>query len=103
MSRIEQINAMLAENPSDSFLQHALGLEYIKVGDDNTAQHIFETLLTSNPDYVGSYYHLAKVFERLGAESDAIAIYEKGMETAKKMNDNHAYNELKSAYEFLIF
>ena len=33
----------------------------------------------------------------------AIKWYEKGMAEAKKAGDNHAYNELRSAYEELTF
>lgn len=91
------------ENPADSFLQHALALEYIKVDDLRSAQHVFEALLRTNPDYVGSYYHLAKVFERLGEEPEAIKVYELGMEVAERLGDKHAYGELKSAYEYLIY
>lgn len=38
MSKIEQIKAMLKENPADSFLQHALALEYIKAGEEELAK-----------------------------------------------------------------
>lgn len=103
MQRIDQIKILLANNPTDSFLKHALALEYIKVGDDNNAQNTFEALLESDPNYIGSYYHLAKVYERTGATQEAIKIYEQGMEVAKKLEDHHAYAELRSAYEDIIY
>jgi hypothetical protein len=43
------------------------------------------------------------LLERLGETDKAIKIYEKGMEEAKKAGENHAYGELKSAYEELIY
>ncbi|WP_346239421.1 tetratricopeptide repeat protein [Niabella insulamsoli] len=103
MSKIDQINELLKENPSDSFLQHALALEYAKAGQEQEAKLVFEKLLSANPDYVGSYYHLAKLYEKLGEEQQAIIVYEKGMDVAKALNDTHAYSELKSAYEYLIY
>lgn len=102
MSRIEKIIEMLHTNGPDSFLQHALALEYIKLGRDDDALPQFEELLDKEPDYVGSYYHLAKLFERKGLISEAIVVYEKGMAIAKKLNDMHAFNELRSSYEELI-
>ena len=72
MDRIGKIKAMLVDMPEDSFLQHALALEYIKLGDDVQARQLFETLLNREPGYVGSYYHLAKLLERNGQEADAI-------------------------------
>ena len=103
MERIEKIQTMLKENPSDSFLQHALALEYIKMGDDEGAKKLFETILAREPGYVGSYYHLAKLLERQQDEQGAIAVYEKGMKEATAAGDQHAYNELRSALEELTF
>ena len=94
---------LLVQNPADSFLQHALALEYIKLGNDEAARGLFEKLLNENPGYIGSYYHLAKLLERKDKTEEAIKIYEKGMEEAKKAGDNHAYGELRAAYEELTF
>jgi len=103
LDRIETLKEFLKQDPTDSFLKHALALEYIKTGDDLTAQKLFEDILQKDPGYIGSYYHLAKLFERNGDTATAIIWYEKGMEQAKKARENHAYNELRSAYEELTF
>ena len=93
----------MAQNPLDSFVQHALALEYIKLNKDEEAKKVFEDLLAQNEKYVGSYYHLAKLSERTGDTQGAIACYEKGMGIAKEAGDNHAYNELQAAHEDLIY
>ena len=103
MDRIEKLKEFLKINPADSFVQHALALEHIKLGDDEQARVLFEELLNRQPDYVGSYYHLAKLLERNGKTEEAIAVYEKGMEETKKAGDNHAFGELRGAYEELTF
>lgn len=103
MSRIEKLKSMLVESPGDSFLQHALALEYIKLGNDAEARVLFESILEREPGYVGSYFHLAKLLERRGEPDKAVRVYEKGMEEAKKAGENHAYGELKSAYEELMY
>ena len=84
-------------------MQHALALEYVKAGDDSGAQQLFEEILAREPGYIGSYYHLAKLFERKGDTESATKWYEKGMEQARNAGENHAYNELRSAYEELTF
>jgi tetratricopeptide (TPR) repeat protein len=99
MDRIEKLKAFLAQNPADSFVQHALALEYIKLGRDEEAKELFQTILARDEKYIGSYYHLAKLLERIGETDEAIACYEKGMKMAKEVRDNHAYNELQAAYE----
>ncbi|MGF6848461.1 Tfp pilus assembly protein PilF [Chitinophaga sp. W3I9] len=103
MDRIAQIKQFLVATPNDSFLKHALALEYIKLNDDVTARQLFEELLAHEPGYVGSYYHLGKLLERAGDNAAAISTYEKGMAMAKAGNERHAYNELQSAYEDLIY
>jgi Tfp pilus assembly protein PilF len=103
MSRMEQLKVMMAENPADSFLQHALALEYIKEGNDNEARKLFESILNGEPGYVGSYYHLAKLLVRIGETEAALRVCENGMSEARKTGDQRAYNELRSIYEEMNF
>jgi len=103
MDRIEKLKEFLKTNPADSFLHHALALEFIKISNDNEAQKLFESILERDAGYIGSYYHLAKLLERNGKTDEAIKVYEKGMEECKKAGDNHALSELRSAYEDLVF
>ena len=99
MDRIKKLLAFLADAPNDSFLQHALALEYIKLNRDEEARTLFETVLKREPEYIGSYYHLGKLLERAGQWEAAIKTYKDGMEQAKQANDRHAYNELQMACE----
>lgn len=103
MDRISKLREFLQSNPNDSFVKHALALEYIKIADEATAKGIFEEILTHDPGYVGSYYHLAKLLERTGDINGAIAWYEKGIVAAQQAGDRHALGELRSAYEELTF
>ena len=102
MDRIEKLKEYINTSGKDSFLQHALALEYIKIGDDLAAKDQFNEILRREPTYVGSYYHLAKLLERLGDKAKAIRIYERGIEEAKKAGENHLLNELQAAYEDLM-
>jgi Tfp pilus assembly protein PilF len=101
MSRIETLLEYLRTTPNDSFLQHALALEYIKTGNDVEAKNLFENILSTEPNYVGSYYHLAKLLERQNKITEAMEIYKTGMLHAKAANDKHSYNELMMALEDL--
>ncbi len=103
MNRIKKIEEFLALQPQDNFLRHALALEYIKMGEDQKAKDLFTEILTQSPDYIGSYYHLAKTLEKLDQRSEAIEWYEKGMAAAKLAKDDHAYRELQGAYEDLVY
>jgi Tfp pilus assembly protein PilF len=103
MDRIEKLKAFLVQNPEDSFVKHALALEYIKLERDAEARALFEAILERDESYIGTYYHLAKLLERNGEKEAAITWYEKGMKIARAARDNHAYNELQAAYEDLVY
>lgn len=102
MDRITRIKEILKDSPNDSFLKHALALEYIKLNNDTDARQLFEELLSYEPGYVGSYYHLGKLLERIGETQQAIAVYEKGIEMAKAGKERHAMNELQTALDDLL-
>lgn len=103
MERMKKIEQMLKELPGDSFLRHALALEHIKIGEDSIARRLFEDLLSDDEQYVGSYYHLGGVYERMGLNEDAMATYEKGMKIANAAGDKHAFAELRSANDELMY
>lgn len=103
MDRINKLQEYLVATPKDSFLQHALALEYVKLGNEEAAKKLFEEILHRDEKYVGSYYHLAKLLERIGDNDAAIVCYEKGIKAAKEAGDQHSYNELQAAYEDLVF
>jgi Tfp pilus assembly protein PilF len=99
VSRIEKLLEFMKTSDKDSFLQHALALEYIKVDNDEDARKLFNEILLREPTYIGSYYHLGKLLERAGEFDKAIKVYERGMLEAKRAGDNHSYNELMGAKE----
>src|ERR1700730_6556757 len=101
MDRMDQLKEFLKQDPEDSFLLHALALEYLKIEKFNEARDLFEKILLRDPDYIGSYYHLAKLLERLGQTDLAIQWYQRGMTAAQKAQDRHAFSELESALEEL--
>ena len=103
MERIIKLLDFLKATPQDNFLRHALALEYTKIGETQKARTLFIEVLTDSPNYIGSYYHLAKLLESTNEIELATKYYEKGLEEAKKAKDNHSYNELQAAYEDLIY
>jgi Tfp pilus assembly protein PilF len=101
MNRVEKLLAFLKDSPRDSFLNHALALEYVKSGQDAEAKSLFEGIIVRDPSYTGTYYHLAKLLERQGLISEAIKVYEQGLIECQKKGDHHAGNELRAALEEL--
>lgn len=102
MSRIDKLTEWLTATPNDCFLMHALGLEYAKLEDIKSAIEWFKKVIATDANYVGTYYHLGKMYELQQQTSEAIAIYEKGIAVATLLKDNHARNELQMALDDLI-
>lgn len=102
MDRMEKLLAFLKDQPNDPFLRHALALEYQKAGQAEQSINIWMQLLEELPDYVGSYYHLAAALASHNRVKEALEWYEKGLAAAKKAGDNHAWNELRTAYDDLM-
>jgi len=102
LSRLEKLLEFLKNEPGDEFLQYALATEYLRLNDTGKALEYYENLVKNHPDYVGTYYHLGKLYEALNRKDDAIGIYEKGMEAAKRKGDNHAFSELQAVYREAI-
>ena len=102
MDRIEKLKAFLQENPNDPFLKHALGMEYRSLGEDRVALTWYESALETDPDYVPSFYQLAKYWEEKGDRAKALDYYDNGILAAQKASDTHMVNELRQAREQML-
>ncbi len=100
--RMQQLLSFLEATPNDCFLLHALALENSKIENFTEAENIFEKVLSINPQYVGSYYHLAKLQEQNGKQQKAISTYQEGIKMAQLASDFHAVNELRNALDELL-
>ncbi|HNP48541.1 MAG TPA: tetratricopeptide repeat protein [Bacteroidia bacterium] len=101
MDRIELLKRYLQEDPDDSFSWYALALEYIRLNDLPTAQKILSDLTKRDPDYLPTYYQLARVCEQSSQTELAIKVYEKGKEVARNAKNQHTFNELETALRLL--
>lgn len=97
MSRLDQLEAFLKEDPTDSFLLFALGSEFAKLGNLEKAIEVFEELRQLDPAYVGLYLHLGKYLAASGRTNNAISVYRDGVAMATQLSDFHARSELQSA------
>ncbi len=98
-NRIKILQQFLEEDPHDSFSKYALALEYGKNGDNQKAVLLMISLLESEPEYLPTYYQLGKLFEQTQKSAEALIIYQKGIELAKKKGNMHTANELRGAID----
>ncbi|WP_339908394.1 tetratricopeptide repeat protein [Symmachiella dynata] len=94
MSRREKLEELLAADPTDTFLQYSIAMEYRTEGDLPAAEARFQTLLKASPDYVPTYFRLGEVYAELDRIADAREILTTGIETATRIGDQHAAGEM---------
>jgi tetratricopeptide (TPR) repeat protein len=94
---------MLEIQPEDVFLNYALAMELISLNNLKDAIHKLEWIQSFHSEYLPTYYQLAAIYAETEQVDKAINTYQKGMDLAKSQNDTKTYNELKSAYEELIY
>lgn len=95
--RMEQIEALLAEDPDDAFLRYGLAMEYAGQGDDAAAVDVLRELIARKADdpYVPAFLQAGQALIRLGREPEAAAVLRQGIEAARAAGDLHALGEMQ--------
>ncbi len=95
LPRLEQIRALLRDDPDDPFLQYGLAMEYLSIDDPPAAATAFRELMLKQPDYVPTYLMLGQTLQRLGREDEAADVLRKGAVVAKAAGNDHALSEIQ--------
>jgi len=95
MSRIAELEALLDERPDDPFIIYALAREYENGAGTMQALLMYEHLVTNHPEYIGTYYHYAKLLQGAGNLNEALRLVNMGIERGTVIKEMHAVSELK--------
>jgi len=93
-TRREKIEAMLADEPGDTFLRYSLALELEKEGNHPASIAQFEELTRGAPPYVPAFFMMAQQLVKLARIDDARGVLRTGIETARAQGDAHAAGEM---------
>lgn len=95
-ARMEQIEAMLADDPTDAFLRYGLAMEHSSQGDDESAIRVLRELiaLKAADPYVPAYLQGGQVLMRLGREAEAAVMLRQGIDVARKVGTPEAMHAL---------
>ena len=97
MDRLEALLQFYEDDPDDAFTRYALAQEYLKRGEVQEALAFFEALAEDHPEHTGTYYHLGKLYERLGRAEDAVETYRRGIKVAQERRARKDLSELQDA------
>ncbi len=96
MSRLDELEALLEEQPDDPFLIYALAREYENQLATMQALLLYEHLVTNHADYLATYYHYAKLLYTAGNRMEAKKLLEQGIRQGTDGKDPHAVSEMKA-------
>lgn len=94
MSRREKIEAMLADDPQDTFLRYSLAMELDKEGEHEASLGKLAELTRDDPPYVPAFFMAGQQLTRLGRPNEARAYLRDGIEAARTQGDAHAAGEM---------
>lgn len=98
MTRIEQLEKFIAEDPSDPFPRYALALEFLHLSAVK-ANEQFAQLLSAYPDYLPTYYPAAHLAAESGDSAKAEKLFLAGIEKARAQGDRKTEAELRQALD----
>jgi hypothetical protein len=101
MSRREKIEAMLADDPGDTFLRYSLAMELDKEGNHVESLLKFAELTSDAPPYVPAFFMAGQQLVRLGRVDEAHTVLRDGIDAAKTQGDLHAAGEMGEFLESL--
>lgn len=101
MSRREQIEEMLKAQPDDSFLNYALAKEHAAEGNVDAALQQYSHVIDSFPNEVAAYFQKGQLLAEEDRPDEAREIVERGMQVARQVGDQHAFNEMQGFLELL--
>ncbi len=95
--RMERIEALLADDPDDSFLRYGLAMEHASVNDDTQCVAVLRELIARSAakPYIPAYLQCGQALARLDRNEEACEILRAGIAAAHIVGDAHAEGEMQ--------
>lgn len=95
MSRLEQLQKLIALAPNDPMSHYGLGLEYMNLQRWGDAVDAFGKAVEVDAKYSAAYYHKARALLADGRNDEARATLNAGTLVARAAGDWHTEGEMK--------
>lgn len=94
-ARIDKIQAMLQDDPKDSFLRYTLAMEYRKLDENEKSLELLTQLANhEEPKYVAAFFMAAQQLVELDRIEEARSFLRDGIEEARRQGNQHAAAEM---------
>ena len=95
MGMIESFERMLTSGQDSALLRYGLGNEYLKVGQEEKAILHLAHAVQQDPGYSAAWKLYGKALTAAGRNQDALAAFDKGIDTAEAKGDIQAAKEMR--------
>ena len=94
--RMQQIEALLAEEPNDPFLRYGMAMEHSSLGDDTSAVQVLKDLIQLDEQlpYIPAFLMCAQALNRLQRDDEAIPLLKQGIAAARRVGTPEALHSL---------
>jgi predicted Zn-dependent protease len=94
MSRREKIEAMLTQDPTDTFLRYSLAMELRSEGDHQHSLAQLSDLTNDDPPMVAAFFMAGQQLAELDRIDEARQQLRNGIDEARRQGDAHAAAEM---------
>lgn len=95
MSRREQLEKMLAETPTDTFLRYALAMEWDSEEEHERSLELHRGLMAETPPYVPAFFMAGQQLAKLDRIDEAQQMLTAGIAQAHQQGNAHAAGEMQ--------
>ena len=97
----EQLEQLLADDPTDVFLVYAVAMAWASEGDADQAIERLGKLLEEQPDYVPAWFQRGQLLAGADRVQEAREVLVEGIGVARRVGDAHAEGEMAEFLESL--
>lgn len=94
MSRLEQIEKLLAADPDDAFLNFSLAMEYQSADRTDDALKQYDRTIQADPAYLAAYMRKSEMLMASHRFDEARPALTQAIEVARKAGDNHMVEKI---------
>ena len=99
--RAEQLKAILAQDPRNTFARYALAMEYMSTGVTDSALCEFRAVLEVDANYANAWFMGAQALQHAARTPEAIQWLRDRIACAKLAGNRHAENEMQTLLDEL--
>jgi len=99
--RMDQLKAILAQDPHNTFARYALAMEYMTAGETDPALREFRAVLDSDAKYANAWLMGAQALQRAQRVGEAKEWLHQGIACAQRAGNRHAQSEMEALLDEL--